>query len=70
MEYHESPVPHYINLNLTPSERSYLAQIRSGILPLEIETGRFRNIKIDDRLCKLCNLNVNQDKTHFIFECP
>ena len=30
----------YINLNLTPSERSNLAQIRPGTLPLEIETGR------------------------------
>jgi len=60
----------YVTLNLTPSERSLLAQIRSGTLPLEIEVGRFRNIKVEDRLCKLCNLNVTEDETHFIFECP
>ena len=60
----------YVTLNLTPSERSFLAQIRSGTLPLEIETGRFRNIRVEDRLCKLCDLNVTEDETHFIFECP
>jgi len=60
----------YVSLNLTPSERSLMAQIRSGTLPLEIETGRFRNVKIEERLCKLCTLNVTEDESHFIFECP
>lgn len=31
----------YVHMDLTLSQRSILAQIRYGILPLRIETGRF-----------------------------
>ena len=34
-------VENYVKYNLTPSERSAMAQLRFGILPLNIETGRF-----------------------------
>ena len=37
----------YISLNLTPFQRSVLAQIRFGILPLAIETGRFTHTPVD-----------------------
>ena len=30
--------------------RSFIAQVRPGTLPLRIETGRFRNLKIEERL--------------------
>ena len=52
----------------SPSERSIMAQIRLGILPLEVETGRFHNVKLDDRICKRCNKGV-EDESHFMFEC-
>lgn len=32
----------YVQSNLSPAERSYAAQFRFGILPLQVETGRFR----------------------------
>ena len=35
-------VENYVKYNLTPSERYAMAQFRFGILPLNIETGRFR----------------------------
>ena len=59
----------YVSLNLTPSQRSLLAQIRSGTLPLNIKTGRVRNLKVEDRLCNVCSLNAVEDELHFIFEC-
>ncbi len=38
-------------------QRSYLAQLRCGILPLDIETGRWYGVKEEDRICKACNDN-------------
>ena len=47
-----------------------IAQIRLGILPLKIETGRFNNTKAIDRICEICNLNLVEDEMHFICLCP
>ena len=43
--------------------RSVLAQFRSGILPLCIETGRYNNTPEELRICILCedNVHVNND---------
>ena len=49
-------IENYVLCNLDRKLRSYIAQFRSGILPLEIETGRFRNIPLNERICKLCNI--------------
>jgi hypothetical protein len=59
----------YVLLNLTRKERSLLAQLRSGILPLMIETGRFRNIPKERRTCPVCASNEIEDEIHFLFNC-
>ena len=59
----------YVGISLSGYERSVLAQIRFGILKLHVETGRFNNIKLEDRLCQICNQNVVEDESHFLFEC-
>ena len=59
----------YVKLNLSRSDRSLLVQLRLGILPIHIETGRFRRIKPDERICPLC-FNGVEDEHHFIFTCP
>ena len=46
-----------------------MAQFRFGILPLNIETGPFRNQALDERLCALCEFNEIEDETHFLFQC-
>jgi hypothetical protein len=51
------------------SHRSILAQFRTGILPIKIETGRFTQIPVELRLCILCDENVIEDEKHFIFDC-
>ena len=48
----------YIKLNLPKQHRSILAQLRSGSLPLAIETGRYRGLKLEERICKFCPLNL------------
>ena len=38
-------------------------------MPLEIESGRYTRKKLSERLCKLCNSDV-EDEVHFICLCP
>ena len=45
------------------------AQFRSGILPLHIETGRFRGLDLSDRICPICESEV-EDEVHFLCKCP
>jgi hypothetical protein len=51
-------------------KRSLIAQLRSGTLPLRIETGRHRNVKLEDRICQFCDMHVIEDEFHFVQECP
>ncbi len=48
--------------------RSYLTQYQ-GIVPLSIEIGRWRNIPLKDRICKMCDSLVVEDEYYFIFHC-
>ncbi len=57
----------YVTSHLSRKERSYLAQLRLGILPIKLETGRFENIKTEERLCELCDARVVEDE--FLFKC-
>lgn len=70
----------YVKNNISRSKRSIFAQFRLGILPLMIETGRFKNVKdevsgmfrkmkIEERLCKLCGMNLVEDELHFLLDC-
>ena len=65
-------VKNYVKYNFTPSERSTMAQFSFGILPLNIEIGRFRNQPVEDRLCTcrptLCDFNEIEDECHFLFK--
>ena len=52
--------------NLSRNERSLIAEFNTGTLQLAIETGRFRKIPVEDRLCILCNNNTIEDEKHFM----
>ena len=39
-------------------------------MPLHIETGRFKNTPLEDRICTLCNSNEIEDEFHFVMKCP
>ena len=60
----------YVQYNMSSAERSYTAQLRFGILPLHIETGRFRAIDPENRLCSVCDTQQVEDEIHFLFHCP
>ena len=45
-------------------------QLRAGVLPLNIELGRHRQIELQDRKCVLCYYDEVEDEFHFICKCP
>ena len=63
-----NPEP-YILADLSKRKRFAVAQFRSGILPLSIETGRFRGVEINNRICPVCSQMV-EDEFHFLMQCP
>ena len=60
----------YLTLNITKYQRSLYSQFRCGILPLEIEVGRYRNQELSQRICKLCDSHLVEDEVHFLIDCP
>ncbi len=47
----------------------YLALYWCGILPLEIETARWQNKPVEERICKVCDSGEVENEFHFIFSC-
>ena len=60
----------YVRSNISRSQRSYLAQIRMGILPLNVETGRYLRKPLNERLCLLCTEREIEDEYNFLCSCP
>ncbi len=50
-------------------QRSYVAQLRCGILPIAIETGRWIGKKPEERLCNICKEQEVEHEIHFLFMC-
>ena len=59
----------YIKCRMSKQQRSLLARFRCGILQLRIETDRFTNIKLENRICQLCEENTVEDELHFLCQC-
>lgn len=56
-------------LQLDRRQRAVVAKLRTGTLPLAIETGRYRRIAREQRLCLSCERSVIEDELHFLFHC-
>ena len=63
-------VESYCKFFIPKYQRSLLCQLRLGILPIQLEVGRYTGKPINERICLLCNNNVVEDENHFLFECP
>ena len=57
-----------------------MAQFRTGILPLRIETGRyqlkkdpntesFRKLNVEEKTCLMCNTGDIENETYFLCKC-
>ena len=59
----------YVKSFLTRNQRSLCAQLRTGILPLAIEVGRFSAVPEENRICNVCDLKDVENEFHFMFYC-
>ena len=50
-------------------KNSLLVKFKLGILPLELECGRWKDDPIDTRLCRLCDEGLLDDEYHFTSFC-
>ncbi|XP_076106386.1 uncharacterized protein LOC143075036 isoform X1 [Mytilus galloprovincialis] len=55
---------------LSTNKRAVLSKLRSGTFPIEIEKGRYRQIPVERRICKLCTKQAIEDEIHFVIKCP
>ena len=62
----------YIKVSMSRMERRTMALLRSGTLPIAIETDRYSRppTPVDDRLCDLCDMEVVENEKHFFLDCP
>ena len=49
--------------------RKCIAKFRCSDHVLEIETGRHKKLKVDDRICKICKTSIETEE-HFLRFCP
>ena len=59
----------YVMKYYTRNKKSLFAQLRCGILPLKIETGRYTNTPLTERKCDYCIEKYIEDEFHFVFKC-
>ena len=58
----------YIEKVGNPNHRNALVKLRSGTNCLFLEKGRYENIPPQDRVCPLCENEVENNE-HFLFKC-
>jgi hypothetical protein len=69
----EYKVEGYITCVMGRAQRRALAQFRSGVAPIRLETGRYergRYLPVEERICYLCDNNAVESEIHVILECP
>ena len=50
--------------------RTNFTRFRLSAHSLEIEAGRYLNIKRENRFCKMCNVRAVESEYHFLLCCP
>lgn len=60
----------HVTCYINKSARSLITQLRVGVLPLQLEVGRYYQIPVNGRICEACNMNEVEDEEHFLFRCP
>lgn len=52
----QTEAENYLEMHISKSLRSIIAQFRYGILPIRIKTGRYKREPFDKRICNFCLL--------------
>ncbi len=58
-----------VKRNLSRSHRSLITKSKCGVLPLALETGRFKDVKEELRQCIICTGNHVENEIHFLLKC-
>ena len=58
----------YLSIPLSKKYRSSFTKFRSGVAPIRVETGRYENLKLEERICPICKTGV-EDEFHVLFTC-
>ena len=58
----------YCTINLNRQQRSLIAKLRLGILPKNVELGRYSGTPRENRYCIHCK-DMVQDEVHVLFYC-
>jgi hypothetical protein len=61
----EYGVETYCKVLVPFNDRSAFAKCGCGVAPIRLETGRYENIKLEERYCFICS-NLIEDETHVI----
>ena len=57
-------------IELDREQRRHLTMLRGGTNKLRIETGRWKNEEVKERVCQVCLTNDIEDERHFLLACP
>ena len=49
-------------------QRKLMGELRCGCAKLEVETGRWKRVAREDRICSLCKEDMG-DESHFLTSC-
>lgn len=60
----------FLTKDLTFEHRKALSKFRCSDHTLLIEVGRHKGLQVEQRLCKMCQLNLVEDEFHFLTMCP
>ena len=66
----EYKTENYLTCLLPGRHRSTYSKFRCGVAPLRLETGRYENLQIDERLCHFCSDQSIENETHVLLKCP
>ena len=60
----------YLDTVKDSAKRIRMTKLRLSCHDLEIERGRYKSKRIEERLCSNCALGKIEDEIHFLLECP
>jgi hypothetical protein len=58
----------YLSKNISSRYRSAFDKFRCGVAPLRIETSRYENKKVNERVCFICHDQI-EDEKHVLLDC-
>ncbi len=58
----------YLKCIMNFKHRSAIAKFRSGVAPIRLETGRYEHLNADERVCHVCNTEVESEE-HVLTRC-